>query len=436
MADFQPVNLAQIYGAADDARMRNMQFQNAQLEMARRQRAQQEDDAVKAAYAFTPEGKLDEKATLAQLYRAAPQKAYEFQQSILARDAALAKQKREDTTAQLGNAEKKYNLMKSAAGAVLANPTLDNAILQTMTYARMTGDNVDGEIANLQSIGNNPDAIRRWAAGHSLNAEQLLPRADKMDNGQFMVDRTIDPLTGLPTEVSRTQKMMTPGEVASNQVSKDQLAVSQGNLRVAQSNSAETRRHNTVTESQGGSNKPPQGYRWAANGTDLEAITGGPGDKLGESQQKQIIGVNNLKSAIAEYQNQLKNWGKLDALNPDARAAMGTKYNNMMLQAKEAYNLGVLNGPDFDILTSVITDPRSMKGAITSNDALNKQASELDRIMGGIADVASQRRQPQQNAKTPPQGGPIATVKSDADFNALPKGTRFKAPDGTIRIKP
>lgn len=143
--------------------------------------------------------------------------------------------------------------------------------------------------------------------------------------------------------------------------------------------------------------KPPPGFRWIEGGR-LEAIPGGPGDKLPEKQQNQVVGTQNLGNAINEYREQLKVFGKLSALSPDARAAMGTKYNNMMLQAKEAYNLGVLNGPDLEILTSVITDPRSFKGAITSNKALDAQASELDRIMRGISSVSGNRRP--QDTKT------------------------------------
>lgn len=152
--------------------------------------------------------------------------------------------------------------------------------------------------------------------------------------------------------------------------------------------------------------KPPPGYRWTPEGT-LAAIPGGPGDKLPESQQKQLVGVNNLSNAITEYRKELEGFGKLDSLSPDARARMGTKYNNMMLQAKEAYNLGVLNGPDFDILQSVITDPRSLKGAITSKKALDTQASELDRIMQGVGNVSSKARQPQQSGQPSiPQAAP------------------------------
>ena len=182
---------------------------------------------------------------------------------------------------------------------------------------------------------------------------------------------------------------------ASEAVARGQLAVAQGNLAARQQEVA-----------MGG--KPPPGFRWKGDGT-LEAIPGGPGDKLPEAQQKQVVGVQNLSNAIAEYREALKGFSKLDNLNPDARAKMGTKYNNMMLQAKEAYNLGVLNGPDFDILQSVITDPRSLKGFVTSKEALDSQASELDRIMSGVAKTSGNRR--------PQDGAPLVNKPKPAPAN-------------------
>jgi hypothetical protein len=150
--------------------------------------------------------------------------------------------------------------------------------------------------------------------------------------------------------------------------------------------------------------KPPPGYRWTPEGN-LAAIPGGPGDKLSEAQTKQVLGVQNLQNAIAAYRNELKNFPATGVLSPDQRARLGTFYNNMVLQAKEAYNLGVLNGPDWDVITNVITDPRSIRGAITSKSALDAQASNLDMLMQNIGQTTSvvrPRMSPSQASSSSP----------------------------------
>ena len=42
----------------------------------------------------------------------------------------------------------------------------------------------------------------------------------------------------------------------------------------------------------------------------------------------------------------------------------------------------------------------------------------------------------QAPAATAAPGTPPTPVKSDADYNALPSGSRFMAPDGSVRVKP
>lgn len=121
-----------------------------------------------------------------------------------------------------------------------------------------------------------------------------------------------------------------------------------------------------------------------------EAITGGVGPKIGETAQKQQTGVQTTKDAIVEYRDALKSFTVADLVNPAARARMGTVYNNMLLQAKEAYNLGVLNGPDYMILQQVITNPASFTGAITTKKALDDQAAKLDQIMSRIGTRVTQ----------------------------------------------
>ena len=161
----------------------------------------------------------------------------------------------------------------------------------------------------------------------------------------------------------------------------------------------------------------------------------GPKDKpLPEGAQKQILGARNLQDAVQNYRDKLAGWSNGQMLSPDARAAMGNAYNNMMLQAKEAYNLGVLNGPDYDILQSVVKDPTKLTSALTSNGALDSQAAELARIAAGIekTSLESHGKTYTPRAAT---GGP-AQIKDDAGYNALPSGALFVGPDGKTRRKP
>jgi hypothetical protein len=139
-----------------------------------------------------------------------------------------------------------------------------------------------------------------------------------------------------------------------------------------------------------------------------------PPPKMGEKQVNQIAGIDALGSAVDEYVSAMSGWKKSDALNPNKRAAIGTAYNNMMLQAKEAYNLGVLNGPDYSILQSVVKDPTSWSAAITSNEALIQQANELKRIMGGVRDAVTNAKKPK-----PPAAAASAAAGKTVNLNRL-----------------
>lgn len=113
-------------------------------------------------------------------------------------------------------------------------------------------------------------------------------------------------------------------------------------------------------------------------------------------QQKQVVGVKNTVNAIQEFRDELPNFSRWSSLNPSARATMNTKYRNMLLQAKEAYNLGVLNGPDLQILESIVTNPTSFSGTIVGKDVIDAQASELSRIIQNMGNVAVNKVRPNE----------------------------------------
>lgn len=133
--------------------------------------------------------------------------------------------------------------------------------------------------------------------------------------------------------------------------------------------------------------------------------------------QKQITGVQNTRNAIQEFRNELSNFSRLDLLRPKDRARIESKYQNMLLQAKEAYNLGVLNGPDLAILEGIIYNPTKLKGAVIGKEGIDAQASELDRIMANIKTTVQIK------------GAPLPATQPKLNEVPVPSGQN-KAPAG------
>ena len=176
-------------------------------------------------------------------------------------------------------------------------------------------------------------------------------------------------------------------------------------------------------------NNPNQATPVMFNG---QQIMGSKGN-LPEAATKQVLGATNLKDAITNYKDTLKGFSTLDMVNPDARAIMGNAYNNMMLQAKEAYNLGVLNGPDYAILQSVVKDPTKLNALLTSKEALQGQATELskqaDRIIENVykthnRNVPANMMNPATNTPPPAKKGGIPVGVTQAEWNAMSPADR------------
>lgn len=164
-------------------------------------------------------------------------------------------------------------------------------------------------------------------------------------------------------------------------------------------------------------------------GANNQPLMGTKGN-LPEGATKQVTGATNLKDAIDNYKTTLQGFSTLDMANPDARATMGNAYNNMMLQAKEAYNLGVLNGPDYAILQSVVKDPTKLSSVLVSKKALEQQATDLskqaDTIISNVFKTHNrpvpqnlQSKQPVVNAKQTQQFDPALLQYMTPEQQAL-----------------
>lgn len=86
--------------------------------------------------------------------------------------------------------------------------------------------------------------------------------------------------------------------------------------------------------------------------------------------QTQISGVNSTVDAANSLIDMLGDYSQFDVLNPKKQADIQAAMRNLQLQAKEAYNLGVLNGPDLDLLNEVIVQPYSARGMLIGKQGI------------------------------------------------------------------
>jgi hypothetical protein len=138
--------------------------------------------------------------------------------------AALQKQIDEQKTAKLTQAKTQVDLIKSTANQIFANP--QNAAQILTNFNQRTGIDISDDLAQLQQLGGNPDAIKQWAAGHVIEADKMLPKFQEFSTpGGGKQLGTVNPLTGAFTANKTMAPQMTPYE---------QTRVGQENQRLAQ----------------------------------------------------------------------------------------------------------------------------------------------------------------------------------------------------------
>ena len=173
-----------------------------------------------------------------------------------------------------------------------------------------------------------------------------------------------------------------------------------------------------------GQPKAPTGFRYSEDGTRLEQIKGGPADELDSKQKAIVIGTQNTKNAIKEYREKMNGMSTLEFYTPNSKALLKTDYAAMLLLAKEAFNLGVLNPNDRVIMEEIIKNPVDWTSALLSKETLDKQAATLDKMMDIMARNASQVRP--QDAQANGAGKPTAAPETMTVPSGKHKGEYFK----------
>lgn len=271
-------------------------------------------------------------------------------------------------------------------------------------------------------IGGRPALIQlsKTGAMKTVNASPL-PNEEQVDQGDRIVfrDKTTGTITG------EIKKNIPPAEAKRIMLDEQRLLLE--GRRVAMEGQRVGMEGQRLNLAQGefarGAYRivdTPEGQMYVSSIPGMPAIpvtgqTGQPvmgaASKMPEAQAKQVIGAQNTVNAIKEFRDSLSGFTVTDAANPTKRADIQLKYRNMQLQAKEAYNLGVLNGPDLAIIEQLVQDPTTVTGIFTGKKAIDKQASELSRIITDMGNVAAKRPKDVEGAKPEP---PKETPKSDA----------------------
>lgn len=148
------------------------------------------------------------------------------------------------------------------------------------------------------------------------------------------------------------------------------------------------------------------GGQWKPQTTKAPDAAGGAAQK--ERAQKLAM----MESSLANYEQKLAN-GPAWVPGSTRKASLEAAHRDLQLQAKELYSLGVLAGPDMDLLNSVIVDPTSM-AANLNPEILTQNMAEVKGVL--------------ERAKAALSG----QVVQPATNNLLPKGAQL--PPGAFKV--
>lgn len=113
---------------------------------------------------------------------------------------------------------------------------------------------------------------------------------------------------------------------------------------------------------------------------DLRPIGG-----AGADYTKRVQALANTDSALKRLESTLTQYGTM--IQPSAeRDVLKSDYENLQLQLKELYNLGVLAGPDLVLMRSILSDPTSARGRIAARGSSEEHQR---RIMAQVQSVRS-----------------------------------------------
>lgn len=233
---------------------------------------------------------------------------------------------------------KNLELVKHFAGSIAANPTPEYAT-KTLDYLQqLSGMNLDNDRAQLAQL-TSPEQIKRWALGHALKADEMLPKFTNIDTGAVTQFVSTDPVTGKPTITGELKNTVSPN------------AKLQADITMRRDDMVDSREKQRIEMAREDKTKAPVGYRYTTNG-DLEKIPGGPAD---DKQQKlmntdKVVLDNGIASLdrLATAANQVLNHKGLNGITgikgafPNVPGSEASNAESLLNTLKSQVGFGVL----------------------------------------------------------------------------------------------
>lgn len=340
--------------------------------------------------------------------------------------------------------------VKDYTTRVFANPTPESAAAAldaAEQLARGLGLDVSADIASqrrmLAGLQTN-EQIKQWAAGHSLNADKLLPIIQKSNTGGATITEAVNPLTGMPTLTGSTANTATPDAVMTDTRTREE----------GDKNRAVTTRGQNLTDARAREQFSAGGNTYDAERgvvvntrtqTATPVTAGGQplAPKLSEAVKKELLSISQQRAVIE---------GAVKAVK-ETPTAFGMARGLATMAGSVPESIAGRNDSDaerqarayvFNNVSSVINE---RAGAAQSAQELARLRSFLpaetdtsDQIVSkfeGFKQYLDDKERGTRPQPAPPAGGPrVPKISSDSEYYALPSGSTFVGPDGKTRRKP
>jgi hypothetical protein len=438
----QYLDLARIYGAVDNERAnkaqleaQNMQMENMRYQQQRQMKQDGLQDQKRGIYAGAvtagEDGKpiLDRKKLIADMLGVDGEEALTRQAQFDTQDATAAKTKREAQKFEIENKSATVKYLKDKLATVQ-----DDAGFQAFKQEAT-------ELGAQDLVKSAPQQYDpQWQQSQMVNADKFLerntPKYERVDLGGKIQVVDVNPVTNPKFAEMNLSKTATISELESQRhnriqegISGAQLGISKDRLNFDRSGGV------TAVNAKNGINtngeKLTEGMRnnamYAQRMTAAEKLLGGtteqkPGVMETIAGSTPLIGselgANQLRSPDRQKAVQAQRDWVRAKLRKESGAAIAVDEMN---QEIATYFPQIGDSPDV-IAQKKIAREQATQGLIQSS--------------GSAYSPPAERQAPIMNKEQAKMGNkPLATVKSDNDYNKLPKGTRFKAPDGSIRVK-